>query len=152
MRLISALLVLALLSVSEPASANGGGGEAKAPAENFINLATVALPVVRNGQLINYVFASVRINLKPGSDVIKLREKEPYLRDALIRAAHRVPFSETNDDTRINEAMLSAAMLRDARTILGPGAPIGVSVLRQEPKRSRGMRQVTPPQSAAPVH
>lgn len=152
MRFLTAFLALFLITVSNPVSSFAEEGESKAPAENYINLATVALPVITNGRLVNYVFASVRINLRPGSDVIKLREKEPYLRDALIRSAHRTPFSVLNDDTRINESLLTTALMREARTYLGPSAPIGVVVLRQEPKRSRGMRQTADHQAPRSDH
>ena len=43
------------------------------------------MPIVVDGQLVNYVFVYVRINLKSGADVTKMREKEPFFRDALVR-------------------------------------------------------------------
>ena len=46
--------------------------------------------VVVNGQLVNYIFVNVRVNLTSRADVTKLREaKEPFFRDALVRDAHR---------------------------------------------------------------
>src|SRR5438128_2027606 len=104
--------------------ANGAqAGEDKKPKEvgQYVDLQPVAMPIVIDGQLVNYVFVYVRVNLKSGADVIKLRDKEPYFRDALVRDAHRTPFTVAGDWQKIDEAKLTAAMARDAAAITGPG-------------------------------
>ena len=50
------------------------------------------MPIVVDGQLVNYVFVYVRLNLTSGANATRLREKEPFFRDALVRAGHRTPF------------------------------------------------------------
>jgi hypothetical protein len=101
----------------------------------YVDLQPVAMPIVVQGQLVNYVFVYVRVNLTAGADVIKLRTKEPFFRDALVREGHRTPFVVPSDWQKIDEARLSAALLRDAVTIAGPGAVASVVVTSQAPQR-----------------
>jgi hypothetical protein len=128
-RLIALALPLLILA--------GAAEAAEKPKEvgQYVDLQPVALPLVFNGQLVNYVFVYVRVNLKSGADVIKIREKEPAFRDALVRGGHRTPFVVPGDWQRIDEARLSAAMTRDASAITGPGVVSSVVVTSQTPQK-----------------
>jgi hypothetical protein len=106
----------------------------------YVDLQPVAMPIVVKGQLINYVFVYVRINLTTSANVTKLREKEPYFRDALVRAAHRTPFVLASDYQKIDEARLVATLTRDATAIVGPGQIRSVVVTSQATQR----RIITP--------
>lgn len=112
----------------------------------YIDLQPVALPIVIGGQLVNYVFVYVRINLSSGADVTKLRDKEPFFRDALVREGHRTPFIVPGDWQKIDEAKLDATLMRDAPAIVGAGAVRSVVVTSQAPQRP-----VMPPRPAAPA-
>jgi hypothetical protein len=140
------LILAALLLAACPAVFAGPATLAaeKAPAVvgQYIDLQPVALPIVVSGQLVNYVFAYVRINLSSGSDVSKLRDKEPYFRDALVREGHRTPFVVAGNWQKIDEVRLAAAIMRDAPAIVGAGVVSSVVVTSQAPQR-----QVMPPKS-----
>ena len=105
----------------------------------YVDVAPVALPIVVNNRVINYVFVTVRVNLAGSANAPKLREKEPYFRDALVRAGHRTPFTRTDDYTRIDRAKLSASLMRDAAAIVGPGVVVSVDVVSETPKQSSGL-------------
>jgi hypothetical protein len=124
-------------------------GEDKKPKEvgQYVDLQPVAMPIVIDGQLVNYVFVYVRVNLKSGVDVTKLRDKEPFFRDALVRDAHRTPFIVPGDWRKIDEAKLTAALARDAAAITGPGVVASVVVTSQSPQKN-----VMPPRPAKPDH
>ena len=135
------LALLALwLALSAPAHA---GGKAAKPAgggaENYLELAPTALPVIVNGKVKNYVFVQLRLLPGPGADLIKLREIEPYYRDALVRAAHRAPFNSPTNWTAMDEARLRTVLLAEARRISGPRSFSGVQVVKQTPRRRTGM-------------
>jgi hypothetical protein len=66
---------------------------------------------------------------------VKLREKEPYFRDALVRAAHRTPFTKAGDYSAIDEAKLAAAIVREASAIAGRGVVRSVVVTSQSPQK-----------------
>jgi flagellar basal body-associated protein FliL len=109
-------------------------GEAKEVGQ-YVDLSPVALPIVAQGRLVNYVFVYVRINLTGKADVPRLREKEPHFRDALVRAGHRTPFTLASDYSKIDTAKLSATLQRDAAAIAGPGLIRSVVVTSQSPRR-----------------
>ncbi len=101
------------------------------PPDQTVTLATTALPLVFDGQVVNYVLVSVKLLLTPRADSFALRDKEPYFRDALVRAAHRTPFVRAGDYNYLDEAKLKAAMYREATAIAGPGNIQAVVVLSQ---------------------
>lgn len=125
--LIAAALPLALLA---------GAAHAGPPAQvgQYVDLQPVGLPIVVRGQLVNYVFVYVRLNLAADADALRLRDKEPYFRDALVRAAHRTPFTLASDYNRIDQARLVQVMMREAAAIAGAGAVRSVVVTSEAPQ------------------
>ena len=111
-----------------------------------LDLSKVGLPVVWRGRLVNYVFVTVRVHLAPGRDTPELHAKEPYFRDALVRAGHRTPFVDPADLSRVDERAVVAAFTPEARRLAGPGAATGVEVLMQQPRRRLGR---PPPDASA---
>ena len=109
--------------------------EAKGDVGQYVDPQPVGLPIVVNRQLVNYVFVYVRINLTSGANVSRLREKEPFFRDALVRASHRTPFTVPTDLGAVDVAKLTAALTRDAAAIAGPGQIRSVVVTSQAPRR-----------------
>jgi flagellar basal body-associated protein FliL len=130
------------LAIAGLLTAVAGAAEAADPkpqdaVQQYVAVSPVAIPIIVNGKIVNYVFVNVRVDLTARADSTKLREREPYFRDALVRAAHRTPFTDPNDYTRIDEAKLKAALLRDAAAIAGPNAIRGVTITSQAPKSMR---------------
>jgi hypothetical protein len=106
---------------------------------SYIDLSSAAMPIVVSGQLVNYVFVSVRIMLTSTADSMKLRAKAPYFRDALVRAGHRTPFTNLKDYSSVDVPKLQAAMMREATAIAGPGTIKAILVTSQTPKRRVGL-------------
>jgi hypothetical protein len=126
-------LILATVLALTAASPTMADEDARpAGADQSVKVSPVALPIVANGHLVNYVFVTVKVLLNPGVNALALSDREPYFRDALVRAAHRTPFVIANDYNHIDEAKLKAALYRDAVQIAGPGAVRGVEVLSQQ--------------------
>lgn len=137
-------LAAALLAAAPAVAADSA---AKADADDqTVTLSPVALPIVVDGQVVNYVFVTAKVLLTPRADQTVLRDKEPYFRDALVRDAHRTPFVLAHDYNRIDEAKLKGALFRDAVAIAGPGKIMGVQVVSQTPQHF-----VRPPQSSGPA-
>lgn len=132
------VIVAALaLAAAAPALASEEKSEAKGTGR-YVDLAPVALPIVVDRKLVNYVFVYVRINLSRSADPTKLREKEPYFRDALVRAGHRTPFVNGDDYMSLDAAKLQAALKRDASAIVGARNIESVTILSQAPKKRVG--------------
>ena len=114
------------------------------PVGDYVDILPLALPIVAQGRLVNYVFVTVRINVVKGANVAKLRDQEPFFRDALVRAAHRTPFTLQSDYQKIDEARLNAAMTREAAAIAGPGLVKSVVITSQVSQRRVGGSRPAP--------
>lgn len=137
---IAALGVGALASGARAESKKEGGGDVG----QYVELQPVGLPIVYNRLLVNYVFVYVRINLTSGANVSKLREKEPFFRDALVRIGHRTPFTLPSDLSKIDTDRLTASLRSEVDRMVGPGQILSVVVTFQAPRR-----RVNRPRAAA---
>jgi hypothetical protein len=118
----------------------------------YVDLASVALPIVVSGQLVNYVFVSVRVVLTSSANAAKVRTREPFFRDALVKAAHRTPFTNDADYAAIDVGKLQAAMLREAQAIGGPENVRAITVLSQTPKQRVGLPKPKGRAGAGDIH
>lgn len=131
-RRLIALLPLLLLA-GAPAAAEEKQGSKQVG--QYVDLQPVALPVVIDGQLVNYVFVTVRLNLASGADTSRWRAKEPYFRDALVRAGAETPFNADKSYDKIDDARLTASLMKSAAAIAGPNVVRSVTILSQVPSR-----------------
>lgn len=146
--MLKRLLILAAPLLMLTCGAHAAEKEKPKAVGQYVDLQPVAMPIVIDGRLVNYVFVYVRVNLKSGVDVIKIRDKEPFFRDALVRDAHRTPFIVPTDWQKVDEAKLVAAMTRDAAAITGPGVVDSVSLVSQTPQKR--VSQPRPPKPDQP--
>lgn len=127
--------LIAALPFALVAGAARSAEGAKVEVGQYVDLSPVAMPIVVRGQLVNYVFVYVRINLTNSANMLKLRAKEPFFRDALVRAGHRTPFTKPDDYQAVDAARLCATLQREAAAIAGPGAILSVTVTSQAPMK-----------------
>jgi hypothetical protein len=126
-------LMIAIAPV-EPALAAAEKDKDKSAAQT-IALEAVALPIIVDGKLINYVFCSIRLDLYPNVDGAKVRAKEEYFRDDLVRMGHRNPFTRQDDYTKVDEAKVKAEILRIAPGLVGPGLIRSATIVKQSSQK-----------------
>lgn len=135
------LIAAAVIATAGAASARPSSA---APSEDdstaSINMVGVGLPVISGGRVRNYVFVVMRLHLAAGHRVDAVRPREPFLRDALVRLAHRTPLPVGDDWTRFDPAQLTAAVMRIAPVAAGRGVVTGAEVISQAPRRRTGIR------------
>lgn len=145
-------LVAPLVLCAAPAFASGkekkkeGGEGEKEKEDPVIKLGSMALPIVDQGRLINYVFVDLSLTLPPTGDVTAFAGKEPLLRDALVRAAHKQPFNKPGSYVLLDEGKLKATVMREAAVLVGKGKVASVTVGKQTPRNF-----VPPPKPATPA-
>lgn len=138
MRLVlSAALALSL--VTGPAFASGKKDEAKSEAASSLDIYPFAAPITYDGRVVNYVFVSVRLVGAPGVEMQPLKAKEPFLRDAMVRAAHKTSFGKPGVLTEIDEGKVKATALAEARRILGPKTFVSAEIRKQTAQRITGL-------------
>ncbi|MFT4955388.1 MAG: hypothetical protein ACI8U3_001776 [Brevundimonas sp.] len=135
------LIAAGTVLVASATAAAAAAPSSDAPPEAVtLNLVPLGLPVITEGRLRNYVFVNLRLLLASGQTAEAVRPHDPFIRDALVKAAHRVDFSAGGDWTRLNERMLTAATMAAARVVAGDGVVTSVEVQNQAPRRRTGMR------------
>jgi hypothetical protein len=139
MKILSVLTAALLIATSAQAAGKGKEKEEKTEVGQYVDLAPVAMPIVADGRLVNYAFTYVRINLNKGANPEKMKAKEPYFRDAMVRMGARTPFTSKKDYLTIDEPRLIAAMFAEATRIAGPGMVKSVIVQSQTPKKHMGL-------------
>lgn len=134
-----ALIAASIAVPGLAAASTARAGDPPRPATS-LSMAGVGVPIIVDGRVRNYVFVSLRLHLGGSTTPESLRPKEAYLRDALVRAAHRTPFVVADDWTRVDVAALSASLMRSAASIAGRGAVARVEVVSQSPRLRTGLR------------
>lgn len=138
----AAALAVGLLIAAAPASASVAAEDPATP--QTVSLEAVALPIVVDGKLVNYVFCSIQLGISPKADGAQVRAKEPYFRDDLVRAAHRKPFTRPDDYMRVDEAGVRAEVMRFAASTFGPGVVQSVVITKQTSQKLLGLPAVQP--------
>jgi hypothetical protein len=120
------LLACAVLvgPVSSAAPPKGGHGEEDVASEReiarSIELGGLVFPVFdEDRQLHNYLFVNARMLVGPGRDPWKYREQSHFIRDAVVRAAHRNSFHLAGDMSKLDEEKAKELSLKAANEILG---------------------------------
>jgi hypothetical protein len=140
MRLSRRSFVLAaLLAVAAPAALAEPNKEGEvvskegAPNEKdvarSVELGGLVFPVfLKDGKLKGYLFANARMLVGPGKDPWKYREKAHFIRDAVIRAAHRTSFNVAGDFNKLDEKLAERECLKAANEIVGdPNALVSMT-------------------------
>lgn len=133
--MIRALLAAALLLLAAvPAQASDKKAEDKAAESRDIDLVPVAAPIVVAGQVRNYVFVTVRVTVTAAGDPLKVRQAEPLLRDAVVRAVHGAPMTRPDNYNLVDARRLIAALSAQFPAILGKDQISSISIAKQQPK------------------
>lgn len=104
--LIASTLLAGLAAANPPAAkAKGGADGADAASSRTMDAPYLAVPVLRDGQLVNYLFVSVRFEIAQGVDLWRTRERAHFLRDALVRASHTNDLADPRDNNALNETL-----------------------------------------------
>lgn len=113
---------------------NGGGDVSRTMDAQYL-----AVPVVRDGRLVNYLFVSIRIQIAPGVDLWRTRERAQFLRDALVRASHANALADPNNNNALNQSLAIQVYRQAAAQTLGAGAVAGVTIVSTYSSLGAGM-------------
>lgn len=131
-RLFLSALTATLATLALPASA--APETDTSPATGWVTMTGVGLPVIVDGRVINHIFVELKLYLKPGYPPEQVRTRDANMRDALVREGHVRPFVVATDHNRINEGLLSRAVMQIAARQLGTGIVTRVEIVRQTPR------------------
>lgn len=121
----------------ENAKARGEGGEELS--SRSMDAPYLAVPVLREGRLVNYLFVSIRVEISSAVDLWRTREQAHFLRDALVRASHAHDLSDPNDPNLLNETRAVEVYRAAAVQALGERAVAGVSIVASYSSQGSGV-------------
>ncbi|PIB94697.1 flagellar basal body-associated FliL family protein [Caulobacter sp. FWC2] len=142
------LLAAAFAAVSAPAFASSGKKEEKKKEgegqalDPTYKLGSMTIPIIANGRIVNYVFVAMTLKLKEGADAAALKDQEPMLRDAIVRAAYKTPFTRADTWKEVDGPRLTSFVLSQCGVLLGKGKVASVEIVKQIPRQ-----QLMPPKS-----
>jgi hypothetical protein len=128
--LIAATAVLA----ASASAASANEGRPAAAVGQYVDLSPVAVPALDGRRLKNYIFVAVRLNLTARADPQKLRDREPYFRDAMVRAVHRAAYNPPGEFSKVDVARFRTMMMTEATRVAGPGMIGQVVITSQQPQ------------------
>jgi hypothetical protein len=127
--MIASTLLAGLAHASDPPAKAKGGEGGEELSSRSMDAPYLAVPVVRDGQLVNYLFVSIRIEITNSVDLWRTRERAHFLRDALVRASHANDLSDPNDTNALNEARAIQVYRAAAAQALGERAVGAVTIV-----------------------
>ena len=85
-----------------------------------VELGGLVFPVfTKDGKSKGYLFANARMLVGPGKDPWKYREQAHFIRDAVIRSAHRTSFNAAGDFNKLDEQLAERECLKAANQTVG---------------------------------
>ena len=132
-----------------PAFASSGKKDEKKEGEGqaldpTYKLGSMTIPIIANGRIVNYVFVAMTLKLKEGADAAALKDQEPMLRDAIVRAAYKTPFTRADSWKEVDGPRLTSFVLSQCGVLLGKDKVASVEIVKQIPRQ-----QLMPPKPGA---
>lgn len=118
-----------------------GEGQALDPT---YKLGSMTIPIIANGRIVNYVFVAMTLKLSSGTEVGSFKDQEPALRDAIVRAAYKTPFTRPDTWKEVDGPRLTAFVLGQCAMLFGKGKVASVEIVKQIPRQ-----QLMPPKPNA---
>lgn len=144
-RILITAAVGAVVALAGPAFASEkkkeGGEQALDPT---YKLGSMTIPIIANGRIVNYVFVAMTLKLTSGTDASSFKDKEPALRDAIVRAAYKTPFTRADTWKEVDGPRLTTFVLSQCAALLGKGKVASVEIVKQIPRQ-----QLMPPKASA---
>jgi hypothetical protein len=120
------IIVLAALFVPTLADAQVPALKSSNPLS--VELSGVALPVTRNGVLVNYLFGVINIQMGDSASTFFLRENSYLLRDAIVRIASRSPIPTGPTPGSFDRVAVTGVVVRAVQAVRPNARVVRVTV------------------------
>jgi len=70
-------------------------------------------------QLRNYLFINARMLAGPGKDIWKYRDQQHFIRDAILKASHKISFHAQGNFKKLDEKVAAAECLKASNAVVG---------------------------------
>lgn len=121
MRRVAILALAALMAFPAFAAGDKAEGAKKAgPAGTNVDLQYLMAPLSDgDGKLLGYAYITARLTASSDSDTLVVRDKMPFIQDALVRDINAAPVAAAGDPQKVDLGAVESRFLADARKIVG---------------------------------
>ena len=70
-------------------------------------------------QLRNYLFINARMLAGPGKDIWKYRDQQHFIRDAILKASHKISFHAKGNFKKLDEKVAADECLKASNAVVG---------------------------------
>ncbi len=118
--LAAAVASISMFAHAAPPAAGKSAAADEKEIARSLDLGGLVFPVFdQDGKLKNYIFVNARMLVGPGKDPWKYRERAHFVRDAVLRAAHRTSFGLKDQPSKLDEKLAEAESLKAANAAMG---------------------------------
>jgi hypothetical protein len=120
MKSATSLILAALLAFPALADEKSDGAKTGGPAGTNVDLQYVMAPLSDgDGKLLGYAYISARLTASSESDTLVVRDKMPFIQDALVRDINASTVATAADIQKVDVGGVENRFLSDARRIVG---------------------------------
>lgn len=99
----------------------------------YFRLTSLMVPAVRGGRFRNYLSFDLQIEVADEATAIGLREREPFLRDALLRSFSKDPVETRDGPADFDSTALRQRLTEVIQGVVGADIATGVLIIRVLP-------------------
>jgi hypothetical protein len=100
-----------------------------------IDIPSIGAPITVNGRLVNYMFLTVSIEVGDGVDAWAIRDRAHFMRDAMLRAAHRTSLGFEDQPSRIDGPRAARVLMDAAMSAVPPRSLARLDIVTAESLR-----------------
>ena len=127
---VACVMALGLSGAAQASSDKSSAKEEEKEINKSVEMSAIVFPVIIEGRLENYLFANARIVVADGKNTWKYREKAHFVRDAILRATHKVSVHLDSDPSRLDLAKAEKVCLEAANEAVGEEAFVSMNFLQ----------------------
>lgn len=101
----------------------------------YFRLSGVMVPAVRDGRFRNYLSFDLQIEVKDEAVAMTLKDREPFLRDALLRSFSKEPVVTRDGPADFDTDAIRRRLTAIVQGVLGADTAQGVLIIRALPIR-----------------
>ena len=102
------------------------------PPARAVDLNHLVMPVATNDRLRNYLFVSVRLIVAGGVDVWDVRGQSHFMRDAIVRAAHKTDVAQEDNADSPDKDLVVELVAEAIKPIVGDETIEAIEVTRYD--------------------
>jgi len=127
MRALAIPLIVLGLTVSAWAEEKAPAKKKEEEPGTHVQMPFLIAPMSADGKLLGYAYISSKLVASTPSASVEIRDKLAFIQDAFVRDVNAQPINKANDPTAVDNAILGARLVADAKRIVGATKVVSIT-------------------------